>query len=118
MLNLKQKRIRRSRKTRNKISELGVIRLSIHRTNLHIYAQLIDDKNSKIITCASTLELEVRKEAKSGSNVMAAALIGKRIAEKGIQCGITKIAFDRAGYKYHGRVKALAEAARENGLKF
>ncbi len=118
MLNLKEKRIKRSQKTRKRISELGVIRLSIHRTNLHIYAQLIDDKSNKTITSASTLEPEVRKGISSGSNIMAAAIIGKRIAEKGKKCGILNIAFDRAGYKYHGRVKALADAARENGLKF
>ncbi len=118
MLNLKEKRIRRSQKTRKKIKELGAVRLSVHRSNLHIYAQLIDDKNNKIITSASTLESEVRNEISSGSNITAAAYIGKRIAEKGKKCGISQIAFDRAGYKYHGRVKALAEAARENGLKF
>jgi len=118
MLNLKERRINRSRKTRIKIAELGMIRLTVHRTNLHIYAQLIDDKNNKIITCASTLEPEVRKEISSGGNITAATFIGKRIAEKGKKCGISNIAFDRAGYKYHGRVKALADAARENGLKF
>ncbi len=118
MLNLKEKRIARSLKTRKRISELGAIRLSIHRTNLHIYAQLIDDKNNKIITSASTLEPEIRKGISSGSNIKAATLIGKRIAEKGKKCGISHIAFDRAGYRYHGRVKALADAARENGLKF
>ncbi|SFE87726.1 50S ribosomal protein L18 [Nitrosomonas sp. Nm166] len=118
MLNLKEKRIRRSQKTRKKISELGVVRLSVHRTNLHIYAQLIDNKSKKVITSASTLEPDVRNEMSSGSNIAAAAFIGKRIAEKGRKCGISQIAFDRAGYKYHGRVKALAEAARENGLKF
>lgn len=118
MLNLKEKRIRRSRKTRIKIAELNIIRLSVHRTNLHIYAQLIDDHNNKIIASASTLEPEVRKEISSGGNMLAATLIGKRIAEKGKRCGISSIAFDRAGYKYHGRVKALADAAREHGLKF
>jgi large subunit ribosomal protein L18 len=118
MLNLKEKRIRRAQKTRLKIAELGIIRLSVHRTNSHIYAQLIDDKNNKIITSASTLEPDVRKMIPSGGNVTAATFIGKRIAEKGIKCGISNIAFDRAGCKYHGRVKALAEAARENGLKF
>lgn len=118
MLNLKDKRIRRSLKTRIKISELNVIRLSVHRSNSHIYAQLIDDKNNKVITCASTLEPDVRKAFTTGGNVAAAAFIGKRIAEKGIVCGISHIAFDRSGYKYHGRVKALADAARENGLKF
>ena len=118
MLNLKEKRIRRSQKARKRIAELGVIRLSVHRTNLHIYAQLINNKNDKIIASASTLEPEMRKEISSGSNITAATIIGKRIAEKGKQCGISKIAFDRAGYKYHGRVRALAEAARENGLEF
>lgn len=118
MPNLKDKRIRRSKKTRATIAELGVIRLSIHRSNLHIYAQLIDDKNNKTIASASTLELDVRKEIKTGGNIDAAIIIGKRIAEKGIKFGISNIAFDRSGYKYHGRVKALADAAREKGLKF
>lgn len=118
MENLKDKRLKRSKKTRFKIAEIGVIRLSIHRTNLHIYAQLIDDKHHKTIACASTLEPEVKKEMSPGNTISAAALIGKRIAEKGKECGITDIAFDRAGYKFHGRVKALAEAARQNGLRF
>ncbi len=118
MLNLKEKRIRRSLKTRIKIAELDVVRLTVHRTNSHIYAQLIDDKNNKVITFASTLEPEVRKSFAAGSNIAAATFIGKRIAEKGKNCGISNIAFDRSGYRYHGRVKALAEAARENGLKF
>lgn len=118
MIDLKAKRVRRSKKTRKLINMLGVIRLSVHRTNLHIYAQLIDGKNNKIITSASTLEPEIRKSLKTGSNISAATIIGKRIAEKGIQCGITNIAFDRAGYKYHGRIKALADSAREHGLKF
>ena len=85
---------------------------------MHIYAQLIDDKNNKILASASTLEPDVRKELLCGSNVKAAFIVGKRIAEKGKKNGISDIAFDRAGYKYHGRVKALAEAARESGLKF
>ena len=118
MLNLKEKRIKRSKKTRAIIAELDVIRLSIHRSNSHIYAQLIDDKNNKTIVSASTLEPDVRKEIKVGGNIEAAVLIGKRIAEKGIKFGISNIAFDRSGYKYHGRVKALADAAREEGLKF
>jgi len=118
MPNLKDKRIKRSKKTRATIAELGVIRLSVHRSNSHIYAQLIDDKNNKIIASASTLESDVRKEIKTGGNIEAATIIGKRIAEKGIKFGISNIAFDRSGYKYHGRVKALADAAREKGLKF
>jgi large subunit ribosomal protein L18 len=117
-LNLKERRIKRSQKARKIINELGIIRLSVHRTNLHIYAQLIDSKNNKVIASASTLESTVRKEISSGSNIKAAIVIGKRIAEKGKKNGISKIAFDRSGYKYHGRVKALADAARENGLKF
>ena len=117
-MNLKEKKIKRSQKTRKKILAVGAIRLSVHRTNLHIYAQLIDDKNNKIVASASTLEPDVRNDLSCGSNVEAAVIIGKRIAEKGKKCGIQNIAFDRAGYKYHGRVKALAEAARENGLKF
>lgn len=118
MIDLKAKRIKRSKKTRKLIDMLGAVRLSVHRTNLHIYAQLIDGKNNKIIASASTLEPEIRKSLKTGSNISAASTIGKRIAEKGKEYGITKIAFDRAGYKYHGRVKALADAAREHGLKF
>ncbi len=117
MKNLKDKRLRRSKKTRFKIVEIGAIRLSIHRTNLHIYAQLIDDKRHQTIACASTLETEVRQEI-HGNKVSAVAVIGKRVAEKGKKCGITDIAFDRSGYKFHGRVKALAEAARQNGLRF
>ena len=118
MLNSKEKRIRRSQKTRKKIVELGAIRLSVHRTNLHIYAQLIDNKDNKVIASASTLEGDGRKEISSGSNIVAAIVIGRRIAEKGKKFGVSRIAFDRSGYKYHGRVKALADAAREGGLKF
>ena len=118
MQNLKQTRLKRSRSSRIKIRELGIVRLSVHRTNLHIYAQLIDDKNNKTIASASTLEPDVKKAVSKGSDVSAAVAIGKRIAEKAKKIGIESIAFDRSGYKYHGRVKALAEAARQNGLKF
>ena len=111
-------RQRRARKTRAKIAEQRAIRLSIHRSNSHIYAQIIDATGSKVLASASTLEPEVRKELKNGGNVEAAALIGKRIAEKARQAGIETVAFDRSGFKYHGRVKALADAARENGLVF
>jgi len=111
-------RLRRSRQTRHKISELKVVRLSVHRSNSHIYAQVIDPSGDKVLTSASTLEPEVRNSIKYGGNVKAAAEIGKRIAEKAKQLGIEKVAFDRGGYRYHGRVKALAEAAREHGLKF
>jgi len=111
-------RLRRARKTRARISELKVTRLSVHRTNSHIYAQIIAVGGGQVLASASTNEAEVRKTLKSGSNKDAAALIGKRIAEKAKAAGITTVAFDRSGLKYHGRVKALAEAARENGLSF
>jgi large subunit ribosomal protein L18 len=111
-------RLRRARKTRAKIAELKVTRLTVHRTNTHIYAQIIAQTGDKVLASASTLEAEVRKSVKNGGNVGAAAVIGKRIAEKAKAAGITTVAFDRSGYKYHGRIKALAEAARENGLSF
>ena len=111
-------RHRRSRQTRVRISRQQVTRLTVYRSNSHIYAQLIDASGGKVLTSASTLEPEVRKGMKGGGNLKAAAEIGKRIAEKAKQLGIQAVAFDRAGYKYHGRVKALAEAAREHGLKF
>ena len=111
-------RLRRARKTRAKIAELKVTRLSVHRTNTHIYAQIIAETGDRVLASASTLEAEVRKYVKNGGNVDAAAVIGKRIAEKAKAAGITKVAFDRSGYKYHGRIKALADAARENGLSF
>lgn len=111
-------RLRRARKTRAKIAELKVVRLAVHRTNSHIYAQIVDETGSKVLASASTLEAEVRAELKSGSNVAAATLVGKRIAEKAKAAGIQNVAFDRSGFKYHGRVKAVAEAAREAGLVF
>ncbi|TQK05027.1 MULTISPECIES: 50S ribosomal protein L18 [Oxalobacteraceae] len=117
----KQSRLRRGRQTRIKIAQLGVNRLSIHRTNLHIYANLISP-DAKVLVSASTLEADVRAELAgktgAGGNAAAAALVGKRVAEKALQAGITEVAFDRSGFRYHGRVKALAEAAREAGLKF
>lgn len=111
-------RLRRARKTRAKIAELKVTRLSVHRTNTHIYAQIIAESGDKVIVSASTVEADVRNKVKNGGNVEAAALIGKRIAEKAVKAGVTTVAFDRSGYKYHGRIKALADAARENGLSF
>jgi large subunit ribosomal protein L18 len=117
----KESRLRRGRQTRIKIAQLGVNRLSIHRTNLHIYANLISP-DAKVLVSASTLEADVRAELAGqtgkGGNAAAAALVGKRVAEKALQAGITEVAFDRSGFRYHGRVKALAEAAREAGLKF
>jgi len=117
-MNKFEKRARRSRKTRMKIAELGVNRLCIHRTPRHIYAQVIDASGSKVLASASTVEAEVRNSLKSTGNVEAATIIGKRIAEKAKSAGVEKVAFDRSGFAYHGRVKALAEAAREAGLKF
>lgn len=117
MINLNS-RLRRARKTRAKIAELKATRLSVHRSNGHIYAQIISAAGDTVIASASTLEAEVRKDVKNGGNVAAAAIIGKRIAEKAKAAGVTTVAFDRSGYKYHGRIKALADAARENGLSF
>jgi large subunit ribosomal protein L18 len=111
-------RLRRARKTRANIAKQQVTRLSVHRTNLHIYAQIIAASGDKVLASASTAEAEVRKKVKNGGNVEAAAVIGKRIAEIAKKAGVTKVAFDRSGYKYHGRIKALADAARENGLSF
>jgi large subunit ribosomal protein L18 len=112
-----QARIRRAKATRAKISQLKAVRLTVHRSNSHIYAQVIDPA-SKVLASASTSEKDVRASVKNGGNVQAAAEIGKRIAERAKQAGITQVAFDRSGYRFHGRVKALAEAAREAGLKF
>jgi large subunit ribosomal protein L18 len=117
-LDKKQNRLRRARKARAKISELEVNRLSVHRTPRHIYAQVIGPDGGTIVASASTLESEVRKGVKSGGNVKAAAIVGARIAEKAKAAGIDTVAFDRSGFRYHGRVKALADAAREAGLKF
>ena len=111
-------RLRRARKTRAKIAQLKVTRLCVHRSNSHIYAQIIDATGGKVLASASTMEAEVRKKVKNGGNVEAAAVIGKRIAEKAKTAGVTTVAFDRSGYEYHGRIKALADAARENGLSF
>jgi large subunit ribosomal protein L18 len=120
-LTKKDQRVRRSRQTRARIAVQRVARLTVFRTNLHIYASVISDDGSKVLASASTAEADVRKElgaAGKGGNVNAATLIGKRIAEKAKAAGIEKVAFDRAGFAYHGRVKALAEAAREAGLQF
>ena len=111
-------RSRRARKTRAVIAGQSVTRLTVHRTNLHIYAQIIDAAGEKVLASASTVEAEVRKAVKNGGNVEAATLVGKRIAEKAKKAGVTTVAFDRSGNKYHGRIQALAAAARENGLSF
>jgi large subunit ribosomal protein L18 len=118
MLNKNEARQRRARKTRAKIAEQKAVRLAIHRTNLHIYAQVISADGGKVLASASTLEADVRKSVGNGGNAAAAAAVGKRIAEKAKSAGVTAVAFDRSGYKYHGRIKALADAAREHGLQF
>jgi len=118
-LDKKQNRLRRSRKPRAKIRELGVNRLCIHRTPRHIYAQIISSDGSSVLVSASTLEKEVRKTTKLTGNKAAAAIIGSRIAKKAKQAGIKlEVAFDRSGFSYHGRIKELADAARTSGLKF
>mgnify|MGYP003416412640 FL=1 len=111
-------RLRRARKTRARIADLKMVRLCVFRTNSHIYAQVISAEGGEVLAQASTLEAEVRDGLKSGGNIEAAALVGKRIAEQATAAGVEKVAFDRSGFQYHGRVKALAEAAREDGLSF
>ena len=118
MLNKKQARLRRARKSRAKIAELKAVRLCVNRTNCHIYAQVISACGSKVLAAASTLEADVRKDLSNGGNKSAATAVGKLIAERAKAAGIESVAFDRSGFQYHGRVQALAEAARENGLKF
>jgi large subunit ribosomal protein L18 len=112
------KRLRRATKTRMHIRELAVPRLSVHRTNQHIYAQVIDAAGEKVLASASTTQKDLRDALKGTSNKDAAAAVGKAIAQKALAAGVERVAFDRSGYLYHGRVKALAEAAREGGLKF
>ncbi len=118
MKSKKSIRIRRSTRTRKKIRELGAERLCIHRTPRHMYAQIISADGGKTLASASTLDADVKSAIKNTGNADAAAAVGKIIAEKSKVAGIKNVAFDRSGFKYHGRVKALAEAARENGLEF
>ena len=114
----KQARLRRATQARAKIAELKVNRLAVHRTNTHIYANIISP-DSRILASASTLEAEVRQQVSgNGGNIAAATIVGKRVAEKALKAGVSEVAFDRSGFRYHGRVKALADAAREAGLKF
>jgi large subunit ribosomal protein L18 len=118
MQNKKQARLRRAAKTRARIAEQKAVRLSVNRTNSHIYAQIISACGGKVLAAASTLEAAVKKDVPNGANKAAALVIGKLIAERAKTAGVETVAFDRSGFQYHGRVKALAEAARENGLKF
>ncbi len=121
MLTKKEQRLRRARQTRIRIATQGVARLTVNRTNLHIYAAVISGDGAKVLASASTAEVSVRKElggSGKGGNATAAQMIGKLIAEKAKAAGVEKVAFDRSGFAYHGRVKALADAAREAGLQF
>jgi large subunit ribosomal protein L18 len=121
MLTKKEQRLRRARQTRIRIATQGVARLTVNRTNLHIYASVISGDGSKVLASASTVEAEMRQAlggVGKGANAAAAQAVGKRIAEKAKAAGVEKVAFDRSGFAYHGRVKALADAAREAGLQF
>jgi len=111
-------RVRRARKTRARIVRLRVPRLSVHRTPKHIYVQVFGPDNTAVVASASTLDKEVRKEIQYGGNVVAAKVVGKTIAERAKIAGVSRVAFDRSGFKFHGRIQALADAARENGLEF
>jgi len=111
-------RLRPARQTRLKIAEVGAVRLTVHRPNARIYAQLTSPSGDKVLATASSVEKDLRGQLKNGGNRKAAEAVGQRIAAKAKQAGIEAVAFDRAGYRYHGRVKALAEAARAGGLKF
>ena len=114
----KEARLRRARRTRAKISELKMARLAVHRSNCHIYAQVFSGCGTQVLVAASTAEADVKKQTPNGGSVEAAKLVGKLIAERAKAKGVDMVAFDRSGFRYHGRVKALAEAAREGGLKF
>ena len=114
----KDRRLRRATKTRAHIRQLGVARLSVHKTPRHIYAQLTDAQGAKVIAAASTVQTAVKEGLKTTGNVEAAKAVGRAIAERAKAAGVTKVSFDRAGFRYHGRVKALADAAREAGLQF
>lgn len=114
----KEVRLRRAKCTRFKIREQEAVRLCVHRTPQHIYAQIISGDGSNILVCASTLDKQIKGKMKSTGNVEAAKLVGKLVAERALDAGIQHVAFDRSGFNYHGRVKALADAARESGLQF
>lgn len=118
MSDKKTARLRRARKVRGRIARLGALRLSVHRTSRHFYAQLFDATGCKVLVAASTLDPQVRGQLKTGGNIQAAEALGAVFAERAKAAGIERVAFDRAGFKYHGRVKAFAEAARAGGLNF
>jgi large subunit ribosomal protein L18 len=118
LIDKKGTRLRRATRTRAKIRELRMARLTVHRTPRHMYAQIIDGAGEKVLVSASTVQEAVREGLKGTGNVAAAAAVGKTLAERAKAAGITAVAFDRAGFRYHGRVKALADAARAGGLVF
>ena len=111
-------RLRRAKKTRMKIREQDAVRLSVHRTSQHIYAQIISNDGASVLASASTLDKQFKGKLKSTGNVEAAQMVGKLVAQRALDAGVKNVAFDRSGYNYHGRIKALAEAAREGGLQF
>ena len=117
MKSIKTSRIRRAKKARMKIRSLEAFRLTVHKTSQHMYAQIISPEGDKTCVSASTLDKDLKDKLKCSSNVDAAAAVGKLLAERAIKAGVKKVAFDRSGFKYHGRVKALAEAARESGIE-
>jgi large subunit ribosomal protein L18 len=117
-MNKKETRLRRARRTRLHIKKMGVTRLCVHKTPRHIYAQVISPTGSEVLASASSLDEEFKQEVVYGGNIKAASIVGKLVAQRAKAKGITKVAFDRSGFKYHGRVKAVADAAREQGLSF
>ncbi len=117
-MNKRQARTRRGTKTRRHISELGANRLKVHRTPRHIYAQVLSADSAQVLASASSIDKELRARISNGGNITAATAVGALIAERARAAGVERVAFDRSGFRYHGRVKALADAAREGGLKF
>lgn len=117
-MNKKDSRLRRARRTRVKIRSLGMPRLTVHRTPRHMYAQVIDEATGRVVASASTLQTSVREGLEGTGNAAAAGAVGRAVAAQAIAAGIEQVAFDRSGFRYHGRIKALADAAREAGLKF
>lgn len=118
MMNKKTERLRRAKKARAKIKQLGVNRLCVYKTPRHVYAQVIAPTGSEVLVSASSIDKEIKSQIKYSGNVETASVVGKILAERAKKAGISKVAFDRSGFKYHGRIKALADAAREQGMEF
>ena len=114
----KTDRLRRARKARARIKQQGANRLTVHKTSRHVYAQIIAPNGSEVLASASSLDKDVKSQIKYSGNVEAAQAVGKTLAERAKKAGIENVAFDRSGFKYHGRIKALADAAREQGMEF